>query len=115
MSSRPLEAGIIGDAEKCVGYLHNLEFHWSGASRSRAIIEHLIAESRLPQHTIMPNREMGTPPEQRLPGLGNNRLFTEIDGDGGLQMEDVLWGDVLPWLDVNDQGGLTPNTPRGGM
>ena len=36
----------VEDVEKCVSFLKDLELLWSGASRSRAIIEQLLAEYR---------------------------------------------------------------------
>lgn len=37
---------IISDVEKCSGFLKSLEQRWSGAARSRAIVEKLLEDYR---------------------------------------------------------------------
>lgn len=39
-------AQIIPEVERCVRFLKDLELRWSGARRSRTIIEQLLAENR---------------------------------------------------------------------
>lgn len=38
------QAETIADVQKCAGFLKDLEQRWSGAARSRAIIERLLAD-----------------------------------------------------------------------
>ncbi len=48
-STNPPTEDLILDAETCAGYLANLETVWSGARRSRLIIQELLKQSRLSQ------------------------------------------------------------------
>ncbi|KAH6691479.1 fungal-specific transcription factor domain-containing protein [Plectosphaerella plurivora] len=40
------QADVIADVERCAGFLKHLEQRWSGAARSRAIVEKLLADYR---------------------------------------------------------------------
>lgn len=65
------------DVDKCVSFLTDLEARWSGASRSKAIIQHLVAERDKAKEA-----EAGS-------GNGNGkRPFAALEAD---QDEGLLW------------------------
>lgn len=48
-SSNPPTEDLILETERCAGYLANLEMVWSGARRSRLIIQELLKQSKSSQ------------------------------------------------------------------
>ena len=65
----------IEDVEKCVSFLKDLELLWSGASRSRAIIEQLLVEYRNRTSTNPQGRHHT---QDQLVG-SNKRSFAEFE------------------------------------
>ena len=89
----------IPEVERCVRFLKDLELRWSGARRSRAIIEQLLAENRRKAAAASaPRGEQGsyrTGAEADVPGpgtgLGAKRSFEEFEGIGE---EPLFWHQI---------------------
>lgn len=96
--------------EKCVSFLRGLEARWSGASRSRSIIERLLEKYR--NHTTAEGYQEGDLIQQSRLGTGNKRTFTDfMGGDFGETVdESVIWhqlaGPELFMWEGNDSGVL---------
>ena len=57
-----------------------------------------------------------TTAERRPAAATNKRNLVEVDGDDGFQIEDIIWGDGMQWLDFNDTGtALAPFIPWSGV
>ncbi|KAK6366321.1 hypothetical protein LTS17_010827 [Exophiala oligosperma] len=109
-SSQPRHE-IIEDVEKCVSFLKGLEARWSGASRSRSIIERLLENYR--HRTSTEGYQEGDLLQQSRVGQGYKRTFTDFMGVdlGETVDESVLWhqlaGPELFMWEGNDPGGLS--------
>lgn len=88
----------IPEVERCVRFLKDLELRWSGARRSRAIIEQLLAENRRKATAAAPRGEQGyyrngVEGEVSGPGtgMGGKRSFEEFEG---VAEEPLFWHQV---------------------
>lgn len=93
-------AQTIPEVERCVRFLKDLELRWSGARRSRAIIEQLLAENRrkAAAAAAAPRGEQGyyrNGVDGEVPGpgagIGSKRSFEEFEGVGE---EPLFWHQI---------------------
>lgn len=118
LPSESPQSETIADVEKCAGFLKDLEQRWSGAARSRAIIERLLADYCLepvaadPQTIDLPAEYDSTVAMQGGNGAGTagKRTFNEFDvelGDDDLYLNQVL-GSELFAFENTDPGLMGP-------
>lgn len=89
--------GVLEDVKKCAEILKDLEFRWSGAKRSRAIIEQLLLHhGNTAAHVTSVNHDSNDaiPPPKVL--RGSKRPFDDFEDtvSSAPENENLVWGDV---------------------
>lgn len=97
MSSSLQSEDVIGDIEKCIQFLTNLEQRWSGASRSRVIIEQLLALHR--------HHYSSTSVEQAQVGrdyssTSSKRKLPDFESEDNLFLDDSMFWQGMPGSDL---------------
>lgn len=98
MSKQPTDSQTRTDVEMCISLLKDLEARWSGASRSRTIIENLLEESSRQKNSTGENETVDATHDW---ASGTKRPLSEMEGNMNTNLEDSIWRDI-PWSDLLD-------------
>ncbi|KAH8895557.1 hypothetical protein GQ53DRAFT_715269 [Thozetella sp. PMI_491] len=100
MSTQPLERETIADAKRCINFLRELEPRWSGAGRSRAIIEQLLAAYYQRANGLGREQaaEEATPADSGNGPESRKRTFADVY-EGSIQAVDPF-SEELPWSEI---------------
>jgi hypothetical protein len=102
LPTTPPGIDIIPDVEKCVQFLNDFESRWSGARRSKAIVEQLLAEYRQKATTIDSQESRSLPAGIHLHA---KRSFAEFESSEAGESEMAApWPEIPGWELFADAG-----------
>lgn len=97
MPSSHCKPEVLDDVEKCVAFLKDVEVRWSGAKRSRIIIEQLLQHqrSKLAVERNASQSRSDVSPAQPKRNNKKRRLGDFEVTDSPRAGESSLWGEIL--------------------